>query len=100
MSATPENGAALPNVLSPPEMVPRPKWLTVRQAAKALQVHWITVYRAIYAGHLRAGRIGRNVRIPWEALQEYLFRPKARARLAQGSARARKVRARFTRRAP
>jgi len=64
----------------PPTMVPRPKWFTVRQVAEQLQVWEITVYRAIYSGRLKSARIGRCVRIPWESLQEYLFRPRVVAR--------------------
>ena len=67
-------------VFLPPVMVPKPKWLTVRQVAEQLQVWEITVYRAIYAGRLRAARMGRCVRVPWESLQEYLFRPRVAAR--------------------
>lgn len=46
--------------------------LTVEQVARRLQVETPTVRRLIKSGQLRALRIGRALRIPFEALDDYL----------------------------
>jgi len=55
--------------------------LTAFEAADQLGVHVLTVRRAIARGELRAVRVGRAVRIPVKALDEFLEgRPAAVAR--------------------
>lgn len=49
-----------------------PLALTVDEAAKALRVGRNTVYNLVRAGRIRSVRIGRKIRIPREALYEYL----------------------------
>lgn len=48
--------------------------LTVDQAAKALSVSRATVWRLVAAGRLEAVHIGRSVRIPAEALDDFVAR--------------------------
>ncbi len=45
---------------------------TVEQAARALNVGLSTTKQLVYAGHLRSVKIGRLVRIPVWAIDEYL----------------------------
>ena len=49
--------------------------LTVTEVAAFLKVHPMTVYRAIETGALKPVRIGRNLRVTREALNDYLTRP-------------------------
>jgi excisionase family DNA binding protein len=46
--------------------------LTVPEVAERLRVHPITVRRHIKAGRLKAVRVGRNIRVRPEDLEEYL----------------------------
>lgn len=46
--------------------------LTVKQVAELLQLHEMTIRRYIKAGKLPAVRIGRNVRIPRQAVEALL----------------------------
>ena len=50
--------------------------LTIKEAAAFLRVSPITVRRRIAGGQLRAVRVGKGIRIPREALDEFL-RPAA-----------------------
>lgn len=57
----------------------------VPEAAKIVGVHQATLYREVRAGNCRAFRIGTGkgaIRIPPEALAEYLKRIEARAAVA------------------
>jgi excisionase family DNA binding protein len=47
-------------------------YLTIREVADTLAVALKTVYQLVWQGKIRAVRVGRSVRIPSEALQEYL----------------------------
>ncbi len=46
--------------------------LTVKQVAELLQLHEMTIRRYIKSGRLDAVRIGRNVRVPRQAVAELL----------------------------
>jgi excisionase family DNA binding protein len=46
--------------------------LTVRDVARRLQIHEVTVRRHILSGRLKAVRVGKSVRVTPEDLQEYL----------------------------
>ena len=49
-----------------------PLALTVDQAAKVLQLGKSLVYALVRCGRLRSLRVGRKIRIPREALLEFL----------------------------
>lgn len=49
--------------------------LTVREAAAALRVSRMTVYRHIHSGELPSVHFGRSYRIPTTAVEAYLNRP-------------------------
>ena len=46
--------------------------MTAREVAEALRVSPMTVYRMVDAGALRALRVGRQLRIPADALTAYV----------------------------
>lgn len=46
---------------------------TVKEAAERLSIHWATAYELVRTGALRAIHIGRAVRIPEDALAEFLY---------------------------
>ena len=46
--------------------------LTYREVAKKLKVSERTVWGLVKAGDIRACKIGRNIRVTVEALEEYL----------------------------
>jgi excisionase family DNA binding protein len=46
------------------------KFLTIREVAIMLGVHYTTVMKAVNAGEMRAVKIGRQWRIPEDALDE------------------------------
>lgn len=48
--------------------------LTVKEVSVRLDVHEKTVYRLIWASKLRYVRVGRLVKVPREAILEYLKR--------------------------
>lgn len=54
------------------EQTGRPRYLTVEMVAATFAVSKSSIYRAVEAGELRAVRLGRTVRIPAEAVDEYL----------------------------
>nr|WP_026820352.1 helix-turn-helix domain-containing protein [Arthrobacter castelli] len=49
--------------------------VTVREAAAALRVSRMTVYRHIHSGELPSVHFGRSYRIPATAVDAYLNRP-------------------------
>lgn len=49
-----------------------PKFYTIQEAAEALKVHYITVYRLIVTGELDACKVAGVWRIPATALLKYL----------------------------
>jgi len=53
-------------------ILPVMELLTVAETAKLLRVSLITVRRRIAEGQLRAVRVGKGIRVPMEALKEFL----------------------------
>jgi excisionase family DNA binding protein len=53
--------------------------LTVRDVARRLQVHEVTVRRHILAGRLKAVHVGKSVRVTPKDLEEYLHTPETDA---------------------
>lgn len=51
-----------------------PAVLTVQQAARALNISKNTAYTLVRSGKLHSVRIGRQIRIPKDALIEFLQR--------------------------
>lgn len=49
-----------------------PLTLTVQQVAKLLKVSKNTAYRLVRSGTLRSIRVGRQIRVPRSALEDYL----------------------------
>lgn len=47
-------------------------FLTVKQVAELLQIHWQTVLNYIKNGKLDAVRLGKGYRIPKEAIDKYV----------------------------
>jgi len=47
-------------------------FLTVAEVAELMRVSKMTVYRLVHAGDLTAVRVGRSLRVPEEAVQQYL----------------------------
>ena len=56
--------------------VPAPRaavtFLTVAEVAAMMRVSKMTVYRLVHAGELSAVRVGRSLRVPERAVQDYL----------------------------
>ncbi len=50
----------------------RMRLLTLREVAQYLQVHPGTVYRLVKAGHLRAARVGRDLRFDVRELDDWV----------------------------
>lgn len=48
------------------------EWFKVKEVAKRLRVHPMTVYRLIHAGQLCTVRVGKAYRISGDSLREYL----------------------------
>nr|WP_256447131.1 helix-turn-helix domain-containing protein [Acrocarpospora catenulata] len=48
------------------------KYLTVLEIATTLRVARMTAYRLIHRGELPAIKVGRQIRVPEHAFQEYL----------------------------
>lgn len=46
-------------------------YLTVRQAADALQVSTKTIYRAVSDGRIECRRVGTLIRIPQESIENF-----------------------------
>lgn len=49
-----------------------PLVLTVDETAKILQLGKATVYELVRCGRLRSLRVGRKIRVPGEALRDFL----------------------------
>lgn len=47
-------------------------FLTVAEVAAVMRVSKMTVYRLVHTGHLPAIRVGRSLRIPEQAVHEYV----------------------------
>lgn len=54
--------------MAPRTLRPDPLYVSVPEAARLLVCHPVTVRRAISSGALPAIRVGRNWRIPFEAI--------------------------------
>lgn len=50
---------------------PRPHW-TVAELAEFLSIGRATAYRLLYSGNIRWNRVGGSLRIPIDAVQEYV----------------------------
>jgi excisionase family DNA binding protein len=48
------------------------KFLTVAEVASVMRVSKMTVYRLVNTGTLPAVRVGRSVRVPEQAVHDYL----------------------------
>ena len=48
------------------------RFLTVAEVAALMRVSKMTVYRLVNAGTLPAARVGRSVRVPEQAVHDYL----------------------------
>lgn len=48
------------------------KFLTVAEVATLMRVSKMTVYRLVHSGDLTAVRVGRSLRVPEDAVNEYL----------------------------
>jgi excisionase family DNA binding protein len=46
--------------------------LTVQEVAALFRVSYMTIYRLIQSGELRAIRVGHSFRVPREAIDEYV----------------------------
>ncbi len=55
-----------------PNHRPGSSWLTVPEVAAELRVSRMTVYRLIKGGDLPSIRIGRNIRVPENALDTFV----------------------------
>lgn len=55
--------------MAPRTLSPEPLYVSVPEAARLLVVHPVTVRRAISSGTLPAIRVGRNWRIPFDAIR-------------------------------
>ena len=51
---------------------PVPTYLTVHEVAARLRVSRMTIYRLASAGEIASIRVGRSIRIPESAANEYL----------------------------
>ena len=57
-----------------PADAPLPQFMTVHEVAAALRVSRATIYRLIGTGALGGARIGKSVRVPRHAVDEFLRR--------------------------
>jgi excisionase family DNA binding protein len=48
------------------------RFLTVAEVAGLMRVSKMTVYRLVHSGNLAAVRVGRSLRVPEQAVHEYL----------------------------
>ncbi|MFC4912915.1 helix-turn-helix domain-containing protein [Actinomadura gamaensis] len=55
-----------------PHSDPDVRWFTVAEAAALMKVDKATVLRLIHSGELPAIRVGRAMRIPEQAIRDYL----------------------------
>ena len=52
--------------------LPEVRFLTVAEVAELMRVSKMTVYRLVHDGKLPAVQVGRSMRIPEEAVRDYL----------------------------
>jgi excisionase family DNA binding protein len=50
------------------------RFLTVAEVAAMMRVSKMTVYRLLHSGDLPAARVGRSLRVPQQAVDDYLRR--------------------------
>jgi len=48
------------------------RFLTVAEVATIMRVSKMTVYRLVHSGELEAIRVGRSIRVPEQAVNQYL----------------------------
>ena len=48
------------------------RFLTVAEVATIMRVSKMTVYRLVHSGELEAIRVGRSLRVPEQAVNQYL----------------------------
>jgi len=48
------------------------RWITIFECSTYLNLHKQSIYRLISQGKIKAGRVGRNLRIDLKALDEQL----------------------------
>ena len=48
------------------------QFLTVAEVAAMMRVSKMTVYRLVHGGELPAARVGRSLRVPKRAVEDYL----------------------------
>jgi excisionase family DNA binding protein len=48
------------------------RFLTVAEVASVMRVSKMTVYRLVHSGELPAIRVGRSLRVPEQAVHDYL----------------------------
>ncbi len=61
-----------PGIPRRPNDRPLESWLTVQEAATALRVSKMTVYRLAQSGELRSVRVGRSIRIAERDFDAYV----------------------------
>jgi excisionase family DNA binding protein len=66
------SGVGAPNADASPERLGELKFLTVAEVATLMRVSKMTVYRLVNAATLPAVRVGRSVRVPEQAVHDYL----------------------------
>jgi excisionase family DNA binding protein len=50
------------------------RWISIRECSVILSLHEQSVYRLVYQGKIKAGKVGRNLRVDLKALNEQLER--------------------------
>jgi excisionase family DNA binding protein len=63
---------AVPDELDPWAAEPRPALLTIKQAARVLNLGRSTVYELIADGRLEVVHIGRSARVPTDAISKLI----------------------------
>jgi excisionase family DNA binding protein len=63
---------SVPSTDVPAEQLGELKFLTVAEVATLMRVSKMTVYRLVNAATLPAVRVGRSVRVPEQAVHDYL----------------------------
>jgi excisionase family DNA binding protein len=63
---------SVPSTGVPAERLGELKFLTVAEVATLMRVSKMTVYRLVNAATLPAVRVGRSVRVPEQAVHDYL----------------------------
>lgn len=54
------------------------RWISPRECAERLGLHPMTIYEKFYRSELPGGRLGRTVRIDWQAVEQQLERQETR----------------------